>query len=85
MLNIFIYPTDTSQENEDIQSVVSQLEEGDAEKGIESELCKDKIIFVYAYAWWLKSNYMFCIVLYHFLPMHKKGITYIVTCDVILS
>ena len=48
MLNIFRDPTDTSEENEDILSVVSQLEESDAEKGIESELGKDKIIFVYA-------------------------------------
>ena len=45
----FIDPTDTSEENEDTQSVVSQLEESDAQKGIEGELGKDKIILVYAY------------------------------------
>ena len=49
MLNIFIEPTDTSEENEHIQLVVSQLQESDAEKGIESELGKDKMIFIYAY------------------------------------
>ena len=49
VLNVFIDPTDTSEENEHIQLVVSQLEESDAEKGIESELDKDKMIFLYAY------------------------------------
>ena len=49
MLNIFIDPTDTSEENEHIQLVVSQLEESDAEKGIESELGEDKMTFLYAY------------------------------------
>ena len=52
MLNIFIYPTDTSEENEETQSVVSQTEKSDAEKGVERELDKDSIIFVYAYTWW---------------------------------
>ena len=33
MLNIFIDPTDTSEGNEHIQRVVSQLEESDADKG----------------------------------------------------
>ena len=49
MLNIFIDPTDTIEENEHRQLVVSQLEESDAEKRIESELGKDKMIFLYAY------------------------------------
>ena len=49
MLNIFIDPTDNSEENEHIELVVSQLEESDAEKRIESELGKDKMISVCIY------------------------------------
>ena len=49
MLNIFIDPADTYKDNEDMQLVVSQLEESDAEKGVESQQGKDKLICVYAY------------------------------------
>ena len=40
---------DIRKKNDDTQPVVSQLEESDAENGIESELFKNKILFVYAY------------------------------------
>ena len=49
VLNIFINTTDTSDDNEDTQSVVSEAEENDRVKECDSELCKANILFVCTY------------------------------------